>query len=38
MTAKASKPTRVGYGLRERLPLSFIAISAFAVVAAVVGN
>src|SRR3984893_18459907 len=38
MTAKASKPTRVGYGLRERLLLSFIAISAFAVVAAVVGN
>src|ERR1700736_2960831 len=38
MTAKASKPSKVGYGLRERLLLSFIAISAFAVVAALVGN
>jgi len=38
MTAKASRPARVGYGLRERLLLSFITISAFAVVAAVVGN
>jgi hypothetical protein len=27
MTAKVSKRTRVGYGLRERLLLSFIAIS-----------
>jgi len=38
MTAKASKPARVGHGLRARLLLSFIAISGFAVVAAVVGN
>jgi len=38
MAAKTSKPARVGYGLRERLLLSFIAISGFAVVAAVVGN
>ncbi len=34
----SSKPARIGYGLRERLLLSFIAISGFAVVAAVVGN
>ena len=38
MAAKASKPARFGYGLRERLLLSFIAISGFAVIAAVVGN
>src|SRR5437588_11694702 len=38
MTAKPPKLARVGYGLRERLLLSFIAISAFAVVAALVGN
>jgi adenylate cyclase len=38
MTAKPPKPARVGYGLRGRLLLSFIAISAFAVVAALVGN
>ena len=29
---------KIGYGLRERLLLSFIAISGFALVAAVVGN
>jgi hypothetical protein len=28
----------IGFGLRQRLLLSFIAISGFAVVAAVVGN
>ena len=33
-----SKPTAIGHGLRGRLLLSFIAISSFAVVAAVVGN
>ena len=38
MAVKASKSSKVGYGLRERLLLSFIAISAFAVAAAVVGN
>src|ERR1700726_3792815 len=38
MTAKPPKPARVGYGLRGRLLLSFIAISAFAVVAALVGS
>jgi adenylate cyclase len=32
------EPARLGYGLRERLLLAFIAISSFAVVAAVVGN
>src|SRR5713101_1220462 len=37
-SASGSKPGRVGYGLRERLLLAFIAISSFAVVAAVVGN
>jgi signal transduction histidine kinase/CheY-like chemotaxis protein len=36
--AKASKPVRVGYGLRARLLLAFIAISGFAVIAAAVGN
>jgi adenylate cyclase len=36
--ASGSKPARFGYGLRERLLLSFIAISGFAVIAAVVGN
>ena len=38
MMPKALKPARVGYGLRERLLLSFISISAFAVIAALVGN
>jgi signal transduction histidine kinase/CheY-like chemotaxis protein len=33
-----AKPPRFGYGLRDRLLLSFLAISGFAVVAAVVGN
>ena len=37
-TAKESKTVAIGHGLRERLLLSFIAISSFAVVAAVVGN
>ena len=32
------KTARIGHGLRERLLLSFIAISGFAVVAAAVGN
>src|SRR5262245_48815050 len=32
------RPVAIGHGLRERLLLSFIAISGFAVVAAVVGN
>ena len=32
------KTARIGHGLRERLLLSFIAISSFAVVAAAVGN
>jgi adenylate cyclase len=32
------KTVRIGHGLRERLLLAFIAISGFAVVAAVVGN
>jgi adenylate cyclase len=32
------KKVRIGHGLRERLLLAFIAISGFAVVAAVVGN
>jgi adenylate cyclase len=36
--AKESKTVAIGHGLRERLLLSFIAISSFAVVAAVVGN
>ena len=36
--ANESKRAKFGYGLRERLLLSFIAISSFAVVAAVVGN
>jgi signal transduction histidine kinase/CheY-like chemotaxis protein len=35
---KALKSARIGHGLRERLLLSFIAISSFAVIAAVVGN
>jgi signal transduction histidine kinase len=38
MVASASKPPGVRYGLRERLLLSFVAISGFAVVAAVVGS
>jgi signal transduction histidine kinase/CheY-like chemotaxis protein len=38
MVANASKPPGVRYGLRERLLLSFVAISGFAVVAAVVGS
>ena len=33
-----SKRVAIGHGLRERLLLSFIAISSFAVVAALVGN
>jgi signal transduction histidine kinase/DNA-binding response OmpR family regulator len=33
-----SRPSKIGHGLRERLLLSFIAISSFAVIAAVVGN
>src|SRR5437660_12222339 len=33
-----SKSVTIGHGLRARLLLSFIAISGFAVVAAVVGN
>jgi signal transduction histidine kinase/CheY-like chemotaxis protein/methyl-accepting chemotaxis protein len=36
--AKAMKRATTGFGLRQRLLLSFIAISGFAVVAAVVGN
>jgi adenylate cyclase len=36
--AKAMKRATTGFGLRQRLFLSFIAISGFAVVAAVVGN
>jgi adenylate cyclase len=32
------KSAKIGHGLRERLLLSFIAISSFAVIAAVVGN
>ena len=36
--ANGSKPAAIGHGLRVRLLLSFIAISSFAVVAAVVGN
>jgi len=36
--ANGSKPAAIGHGLRGRLLLSFIAISSFAVVAAVVGN
>jgi hypothetical protein len=37
MVANASNLTGVRFGLRERLLLSFVAISGFAVVAAVVG-
>src|SRR6202790_4472942 len=33
-----SRPSKTGHGLRERLLLSFVAISSFAVIAAVVGN
>ena len=36
--ANELKKVRIGHGLRERLLLAFIAISGFAVVAAVVGN
>jgi hypothetical protein len=36
-TAKAQNQAATGFGLRQRLVLSFIAISGFAVVAAVVG-
>jgi adenylate cyclase len=36
--AKKLKTARIGHGLRERLLLSFVAISSFAVVAAVVAN
>ena len=35
---RESRPAKIGHGLRERLLLSFVAISSFAVVAAVVGN
>src|ERR1700732_4940084 len=39
MSIEAStNATRVGYGLRGRLLLAFIAISSFAVIAAVVGS
>ena len=38
MVANASKLIGVRYGLRERLLLSFVAISGFSVVAAVVGS
>jgi adenylate cyclase len=38
MIANESKTVTFGHGLRERLFLSFIAISGFALVAAVVGN
>ncbi len=38
MVANASILTGVRFGLRERLLLSFVAISGFAVVAAVVGS
>src|SRR6202047_2088959 len=38
MTAKPPRPARGGHGLRGRRLLSFIAISAFAGVAALVGN
>jgi len=38
MTAKAAKRATIGHGLRDRLLLSFIAISSFAVIAAAVGN
>ena len=37
-TTNESKAVTIGHGLRERLLLAFIAISGFAVVAAVVGN
>ena len=36
--ANGSKPAAIGHGLRGRLLLSFVAISSFAVIAAVVGN
>src|SRR5580700_6495011 len=36
--ANELKSVKIGHGLRERLLLAFIAISGFAVVAAVVGN
>src|SRR5580700_9539627 len=36
--ANELKSVKIGHGLRQRLLLSFIAISSFAVVAAVVGN
>ena len=37
-TVTSTGPTRVGYGLGGRLLLSFIAISSFAVIAAIVGS
>ena len=37
-TPRASQPARVRFGLRERLLLAFVAISSFAVIAALVGN
>ena len=33
-----SAPAKIGHGLRERLLLSFVAISSFAIIAALVGN
>src|SRR5215831_14212258 len=36
--SNGSTPVPIGHGLRERLLLSFVAISGFAVIAAVVGN
>src|SRR5580704_10871381 len=33
-----SRPSKTGHGLRERLLLSFVAISSFAIIAAAVGN
>src|SRR5262245_2703265 len=36
--SNGSTPVPIGHGLRERLLLSFVAISSFAVIAAVVGN
>src|ERR1700675_2157867 len=33
-----ARPSKTGHGLRERLLLSFVAISSFAIIAAAVGN
>src|SRR5215468_3284502 len=38
MTATVPASRKTAFGLRERLLLSFVAISGFAVIAAVVGN